>query len=555
MPVTSAKRAPRLHLWVKIALLLILISILSVLAAGTSAIVTQYRALIEDTGGRLTTLAHLAASHLSASDLDLLDQSAAIDSQAYQRVHSELRQMIEAANQMPAEQIAREIQVKGKAAGRELTAVYAYTLSIRMDQLVYGADAFTMQDQANFEAPGTIVDDPAQMANVQKLYSGWPQLASEPYTDRFGTWITGYAPVLDSQGHVAGVVCIDASITFIHNQLFQLGLRLMLYTSMLMILSAILASYLARKITQPITQLSQQAALIGTGDFTAQIELSTGDEIEALAASFNQMAGQLQTYVADLQRTTMEKERIESELKIAHTIQVSMLPRIFPPFPERPDVSVYATMIPAKEVGGDFYDFFLIDEDQFCFLIGDVSGKGVPAALFMVIAKSLLKNQALLGGTPSEILSQVNKMLCADNEQSMFVTLFLAILDTRSGQLTYANAGHNPPLLARRGENATYLQPRKGFVLGGFDGVHYSDEVLQMQAGDTLCLYTDGVTEAMDNEFDLYGESRLIDRVRESAGKNEREIVQIIQEDVTSFAGSAPQSDDITLLVVRYNPS
>ena len=352
---------------------------------------------------------------------------------------------------------------------------------------------------------------------------------------------------------MAGVVCIDASIEFIHWKAWNLALQIMVFGIILIIIASILSVYMSRKITKPLFQLTKGAGIIGNGDLDYKICVKTGDEIEDLSNAFNKMAENLKIHIEDLKRTTAEKEHIESELKIAHKIQTSMLPRIFPPFPERSEISIYAMMEPAKDVGGDLYDFFFIDERKLCFLIGDVSGKGVPAALFMVIAKTLLRNQALLGSSTGEILSKVNNLLCAENEEMMFVTVFIAILDTQTGELQYSGAGHNPPLLSQGGSSFEYMKLKKSFVLAGMENFKFQTESIKLEPGDAIFLYTDGVTEAMDIESKQYTEKRLKDCLADVNNMNEMEIVDLVLKDVRQFVKDASQSDDITMLYLKYH--
>lgn len=537
----------------KIALIMILLVLGSIIAVGIAAIMAQYQALLDDTGKRLTSLAHFAASHINGDDLNAVRSGASVDSEAYIRVQTELRQVIESANKIPISQIAEIIQMQGKSAGRNLKAVYAYTLSMQDGRVVQGADAFSSADHTTYKQPGSPVLDSGIIAYVSQIYSGIPFFASAPYTDDYGTWITGYARVFDSQDNVAGVVCIDASLEFIYRKTWELALQVLLFAAGFIVIVLILSFYFSRRITEPIVQLNRGAGIIGGGDLDYLIKIRTGDEIEDLARSFNQMATQLKLYIENLRVTTAEKERIESELKIAHKIQISMLPRIFPPFPSRPELSIYATIEPAREVGGDLYDFFFIDEHRFCFFIGDVSGKGVPAALFMVIAKSLLRTQALQGSPVDEILFKVNNLLCSDNEEMMFVTLFLGILDTRTGELDFANAGHNPPLLARYSAAFEYMRPRRGFVMAGMENFRFRRETLQLGPADALFLYTDGVTEAMDIDGQQFSDQRLKDVLAELSAVPEKQIIASVRQEIGAFVKQAPQSDDIAMLVIRYN--
>jgi sigma-B regulation protein RsbU (phosphoserine phosphatase) len=255
------------------------------------------------------------------------------------------------------------------------------------------------------------------------------------------------------------------------------------------------------------------------------------------------------------QEVAAAKERIESDLKVAHDIQVSMLPRIFPPFPERKEVTIFAAMEPAKEVGGDFFDLFFIDDRKLCFLVGDVSEKGVPAALFMVITKVLLKTEATQRGSASlgEVFYRVNNMLCPDNDACMFVTVFCAVLDVETGELEYANAGHNPPLLCRGGGAFEFVDVPSGVPLGVQENAPFVSHQMVLRPKDSILLYTDGVTEAMNPAGEQFSGPRLKRVLDENRDKTMKELIVSIKTEVSRFAGSAPQFDDITMVALEYH--
>ena len=250
-------------------------------------------------------------------------------------------------------------------------------------------------------------------------------------------------------------------------------------------------------------------------------------------------------------KDSAEKQQIASELSVATHIQTSMLPCIFPAFPERTEFDIYATMNPAKEVGGDFYDFFLVDNDHLAVVIADVSGKGVPAALFMVIAKTLIKDHAQQGTQPEEVFTEVNRLLCEANDEGMFVTAWMGVLELSTGHLAYVNAGHNPPLL-RHGGKYEFLRTRSGFILAGMEGMRYRPASLELAPGDALYLYTDGVTEAANKNKQLYGDQRLCEVLNAHADSDPETLLKIVKDDVDAFVGTAPQFDDITMLGLRY---
>ncbi len=247
-----------------------------------------------------------------------------------------------------------------------------------------------------------------------------------------------------------------------------------------------------------------------------------------------------------------QKELIESELTVAREIQMSIIPKIFPPFPERPEFDLFAVLEPAKEVGGDLYDYFLLDDDHLCFTIGDVSGKGVPASLFMAVTKTLIKAKADIRLEPDEILYAVNNDLCADNDSGMFVTEFLGILTISSGEIVYSNGGHNLPYILRKEGTIKMLPRMAGMALGVMEEIPYSQARVKLNPGDSLVMYTDGVTEAMNDSGELFGEERLERNLAGITGYTAREEVEVILRYTRDFVQEASQSDDITILVLQF---
>jgi serine phosphatase RsbU (regulator of sigma subunit) len=298
--------------------------------------------------------------------------------------------------------------------------------------------------------------------------------------------------------------------------------------------------------------------LIGSGDrLIGVIQVLNKKDQEVFNEADESLLSGLSAHVtvalerARLIEAYVEKQRMEETLKLAHDIQMSMVPKIFPPFPDRSEFDIFATLAPAKEVGGDFYDFFFIDNDHLCFAVGDVSGKGVPASLFMAVTKTLFRATASNGGTPGEILARLNAEICRDNESCMFVTLFCAILNIRTGQVDYSNGGHNLPYyLHQRGVSP--LENLGGRALGLVEQSPYASGRMVLAPGEALLLYTDGVTEAMDSRERLYSDQRLAEFLASNRGSSPRQIVGDLVSDVRSFAGAAPQSDDITVLALLY---
>ncbi len=247
-----------------------------------------------------------------------------------------------------------------------------------------------------------------------------------------------------------------------------------------------------------------------------------------------------------------ENSRIETELSMASSIQFDMLPNIYPAFPDRPEFDIYASMTPAKEVGGDFYDFFLVDDDHLCMVMADVSGKGVPAALFMMASKIILANNAMLGKTPAQILTDTNNAVCSNNREEMFVTVWLGILELSTGELSYANAGHEYPALMQANGRFELIKEKHELVLGGVEGLKYKEHNLKMEPGSKIFLYTDGVVEATNLKNELFGTDRLISALNDDLSAEPEDILKFVREKVDVFVDKAEQFDDLTMLCIEY---
>ena len=373
-----------------------------------------------------------------------------------------------------------------------------------------------------------------------------------------GDFIDVSAPVLVG---VAGYVHIGLDKETIRTAIRSaiIGQQFLMFG--IFLVSVLSAYFLVNRVSQPLNQLTAHVKRLATHDFSTpvtnqaeivQLSQSSKDEIGELAASFLSMERALQQSIENLKVTTAAKERIESELQIAREIQMSILPRIFPPFPKRSEFDLYATIEPARQVGGDFYDFFLVDEDRLCFTIGDVSGKGVPASLFMAITKTLWRVAANKHTQPDKALADLNKELCRDNDSVMFVTVFYGILHLRTGELEYSNGGHNLPFFLSRTGKVQLLENTGGMALGVMEEVIYKAKTIALQAGEGLFLYTDGVTEAMDRAGNLFTEPRLQACLQRANGAAPTEVIGNALEAVKQFAAGAEQSDDITTLAIRY---
>ena len=351
-----------------------------------------------------------------------------------------------------------------------------------------------------------------------------------------------YELLKNENGETVGAIVVGHSIAEMQKLVQNQKIRSVVLILAALVLISIAITLIISAMLRAIEIIKERLQRIGAGELPSEpLHLRTKDEMSEIAENVNEMVESLR-----------EKERIGAELSLATDIQANMLPSIFPPFPGHDEVDIYATMNPAKEVGGDFYDIFMLDDQNVVVVIADVSGKGVPAALFMVIAKTLIKNHAQIGMAPSEVFTKVNHMLCEGNEAGLFVTGWMGLLNTETGKLTYVNAGHNPPMIKLGDAGFQYLKSRPGFVLAGMDGVRYRQNELQMQPGDRLFLYTDGVTEATSAAKELYGEDRLSSYLNAHTDDGVRELLHGLRADIDEFVGAAEQFDDITMLILDY---
>ena len=310
----------------------------------------------------------------------------------------------------------------------------------------------------------------------------------------------------------------------------------------------IVVYFLIKKlIVDNIVKINRSLAKITSGNLDTVVDVRTNEEFASLSDDINSTVLTLKRYIAEA------AARIDKELKFAKAIQHSAIPMVFPPYPAHGEFDIYATMDTAKEVGGDFYDFYFVGENKLGFLIADVSGKGIPAAMFMMTAKTLIKGYAESGKSVDEVFTIANAKLCESNEAGMFVTAWMGILDITTGLLEFANAGHNPPLVRHADGRFEFLKSKSGFILAGMEGMKYRRNELVLSPGDEIYLYTDGVTEATNAENALYGEERLANLLNTIHGLSGEALCRAVKAGIDAFAGDAPQSDDITMLYLKYN--
>ena len=314
------------------------------------------------------------------------------------------------------------------------------------------------------------------------------------------------------------------------------------------------AGLMSKRIVKPLNTITKRISELDEGNLEFKMEdtYRTGDEVEELAQSFANISHKTVEYLDTVKRVTAEKERIGAELSLATQIQAAMLPHIFPPFPDRTDFDIYASMDPAKEVGGDFYDYFLIDDDHLGMVMADVSGKGVPAALFMMASKIILQSVAMLGKSPGEILTKTNEAICSNNEAQMFVTVWIGILELSTGKLTCANAGHEYPVLKRADGAFELYKDKHGFVIGGMEGIRYKEYEIQLSPGAKLFVYTDGVPEATNAHQELFSTDRMLAALNEHREATPMEALENVRKAVDAFVQDAEQFDDLTMMCMEY---
>ena len=438
---------------------------------------------------------------------------------------------------------------------------YFYVFVPCEDDLVYIWDANALK-------PGETEIDSCDLGYREEYMDGGKEVALSVFKqnppeeidlfndETYGYIATATSPVFDSNGNPVAIVGVDVSMPDLQANMRQF-LVVVIVAIMLVVTAAILLcfAFVKRKIVNPINTIRDVSKTMVDNlenEESIQVTVKTGNEIEELFDSFKQMYGDVQEYIKELGAVTAEKERIGAELDVAAHIQASMLPGVFPAFPEHHEFDIYATMDPAKEVGGDFYDFFMVDERHLAIVMADVSGKGVPAALFMVIGKTLIKDHTTPDRDLGKVFTEVNNLLCEANSEGLFITAFEGVLDLVTGEFTYVNAGHEKPFISKAGGDFVPHKIRAAFVLAGMEDMRYRAGSMMLEPGDKVFQYTDGVTEATNANNELYGMTRLGEILNKVKDGTPHQILPAIKADVDAFVGEAPQFDDITMLCLEY---
>ena len=438
----------------------------------------------------------------------------------------------------------------------ETNIKYYYVFVPYENDLVYVWDAVNMEGACDLGHHEKYMSDESRTATFDVFRQDPPEKISIQKDKTYGHIASAYSPVFNSSGEPVAVVGVDLSIP---------GFRRIIVSYMLLVVAAIFTitlialsvfySSVEKNIINPIGVLTKSAReMIDNieSDRVIDIDVHTGDEIEDLAEAIKKMDGDLREYISRLSAVTAEKERIGTELNVAKRIQEGMLPNIFPPFPERSEFELFAAMIPAKEVGGDFYDFFMVDDTHIALVMADVSGKGVPAALFMAISKVLIKTSVQAGRSPGESLERVNMQLLEGNDTDLFVTVWLAVIDITTGKGVAANAGHEHPVLKRAGGDFDIIKYKHSPAVSTLEGIKYREHEFVLGSGDCLFVYTDGVTETTNENMELLGDKRMLEALNKNKDVDPADLLPAVKREIDRFAGNAPQFDDITMMVFEY---
>jgi len=373
----------------------------------------------------------------------------------------------------------------------------------------------------------------------------------------YGDIVCGFYPIFDSNGEPVALVGLDLATSDIRSNItaFVIAIIIIILAGSL-IAGRLYYSFLSKQVVSPIRHLNDVAKNITTNlenDTTPQIDIHTQDELEELSGSYLKMYNDIKGYIAENAVISAEKGRIDGELEVAAQIQLDMLPRNNPAFPEHKEFDLYATMTAAREVGGDFYDYFFADETHLVLVIADVVGKGIPASIFMAKAMTSIRTRAMLGGTPSEILADVNYQMCERNEANLFFTAWIAIIDTSTWKGLVANAGHENPMVKRNGymfEESVY---QHSMPVGSFEGISFKQHEFELHPGDSIFVYTDGVAEATNKDDELFGTERLKETLNSEQDSSPEKIIENVMNGIKNFVKDAEQFDDITMMCIRYN--
>ena len=378
----------------------------------------------------------------------------------------------------------------------------------------------------------------------------------------YGFMLNGYHVIYDSEDEAVGLMCVEINVNKITRDILKYIRKIVVVA--VLITAGLIVIYIMRiqrNVINPIEKITWETnafmekmhSQVSPEELTfGDVEIHTKDEMDVLAKNVKSMADSVSSYMVNLKKVTSDKERISVELRVATGIQAALLPRDFPAYTEDSKFNLFASMTPAKEVGGDFYDFFMVDDDHIALIMADVSGKGIPAALFMAISKTLIKNSVMSGNGPADALYQANEQLCEGNESELFVTVWLAVIELSTGKGKAANAGHEHPVLRRADGKYKLVKYRHSVAVATMEGIRFKEHDFEIHPGDSIFVYTDGVPEATDAKNELYGTDRMLEALNGYNGNSPKELLGTVRKSVDDFVDEAPQFDDLTMLCFNY---
>ena len=486
-----------------------------------------------------TQFAYIASSYVSGDDMKTYIKNHTIDLK-WSEINGKLTEITNIAD-LDSISVTSPDAVRYDTQTYIFHAINAHIIDNEKKFPVYGSESLLV-----WERPSIV--NVKRLIQLGRSYSEI-KLRSDEKGHTTGT-VSSAIPIRDEYNNIVAMLTVKKSIDellILQALYFKKISVVALFVTLVFIL--IYGAVLWRMVIRPILMIKNETIYFSEHNELSGMlsKIRNHDEIGSLSNSVEEMSGKINRYITELTKVTAEKERISTELNVATKIQSDMLPKAYPPFPARKDFDLFAKMDPAKEVGGDLFDYLLLDSDHLMLVVGDVSGKGVPAALFMVIAKTLLSSHAAQGLSPSEIFEITNNQLCNGNETGLFVTCWLGILTFSTGELRFVNAGHPYPVLYHDG-NFSFVKTKPNFVLGGMEGLHYKEHSITLEKGDRIFVYTDGVTEATDSSEELFGEERLLEAMKGTENLDSPETLKSVRASIDKFVGEAEQFDDITML-------
>ncbi len=527
-PFGSAIAAVRFPIFFKLLVPLVILILITARSVGTSVHAIMQAEVAAESLRRSESLAHATLSSLSLSDLKAIQRPEDREGPVYEKVHSTIARIVD---------------------GREVEQTPKWILhKIRDGRYYYGVNIW----RGAIFMPCILPKDRTMF--FRALEEKRPQHGR--FVDDEGEWFSHLSPVLDENGNVIYVLELYRLAEELNRAERQVSRKINEVVAVTILATVTLALIISYVITRPLRRFKRGTELISRGDFEHSIDIHSRDELGDLSRAFNKMAGDLKSYTREIARAAAEKESLAGELRLARQIQREMLPRMFPPLPDAPGVSLFAEMEPAREVGGDYYDFFFVDEDHLGVVVADVSGKGVPAALFMMRIRAMLRGSAVGNQSPADTLSRINQAIAPENPSAMFVTVFYFICHMGTGRIAYCNAGLNPPfLLSGTGVAAVESEDGhgKGLPIGIMDDAVYTDALFDLKPDEALVVFTDGVTESCNSDNVLFGEKRLAETLASTPCEDPRAICSGVLNDVRIHQGVATQSDDITILAFKLS--